>query len=606
MSVPALGAGGAVIWVLGVAAKAAVVLLLALIGALLMRRASAGVRHLLWSGGILAVLLLPLVSLALPWQLAVLPLPRGVVPAVTAHSDAAPAATEPVGGSAGAAGAVGGRAAEAGRPDSGNGLLHGLFLIWGAGAVFFLGRLALGAVMMRRLVRRATRLETPDWTHPLMEGADRLALDRLPRLLSSDRVAMPVVCGVLDPAIVVPAGAREWSERRRRAVLCHELAHLRRRDVPVNLLARLACALHWFNPLAWLAARGLRVEGERACDDMVLGVGTRPSEYADHLLQIVCGARRGLAPAVAIPMAQRREFEGRMLAILERDASRGAPSGRVAALLAAAGVMLLVPLAAMAPAPATSAPGADVRTTADGAGPRVDARVTQALLQALEGSDAMERRQAASALGTLAPREAAWPLAGHLIRDPDAEVRETAAWALGWIGDPVAIDALCTAALRDPSAKVRATSIWALGQIGDQSPLAKVEAALGDQEAEVRLSAAEAIGRLAPARAPAALLAAVTDRDQHVRETAVWALGEIRDPAAVPALAGALSDTLSKASFEAVYALARIGGTSARQHLTATLPHLSAGSDLRRVVDLALAGQPVPERQRKIRVPYRP
>ena len=63
----------------------------------------------------------------------------------------------------------------------------------------------------------------------LLEAADRLGLDRAPRLLMSGRLPMPYTSGLFRPDIVLPESAAEWDDRRRRAVLCHELAHLRRR-----------------------------------------------------------------------------------------------------------------------------------------------------------------------------------------------------------------------------------------------------------------------------------------------------------------------------------------------------------------------------------------
>ena len=53
---------------------------------------------------------------------------------------------------------------------------------------------------------------------------------------------------------MLPATARQWSDEQLRSVLLHELAHIKRRDTVVQLLAQIACALHWFNPLVWFAA----------------------------------------------------------------------------------------------------------------------------------------------------------------------------------------------------------------------------------------------------------------------------------------------------------------------------------------------------------------
>ena len=92
---------------------------------------------------------------------------------------------------------------------------------------------------------------------------------------------------------MLPDAARQWSGEQLRSVLLHELAHIKRRDTIVQLLAQVACALHWFNPLVWFAAWRLHVERERACDDLVLASGVRPSAYAGHLLDVVTG----LSPA---------------------------------------------------------------------------------------------------------------------------------------------------------------------------------------------------------------------------------------------------------------------------------------------------------------------
>ena len=100
-------------------------------------------------------------------------------------------------------------------------------------------------------------------------------------------------------------------------MLLHELAHVRRRDCLTQLAASTTCALYWMNPLAWYAAKALRRERERACDDAVLAAGTAGPTYAEHLLDVARAARHVTTPTWSggVAMAHRSELEGRLMAI---------------------------------------------------------------------------------------------------------------------------------------------------------------------------------------------------------------------------------------------------------------------------------------------------
>jgi hypothetical protein len=169
-------------------------------------------------------------------------------------------------------------------------------------------------------------------------------------LLEAPGAAMPMACGLLEPAVIVPAAADEWDEERRRAVLLHELAHVRRHDVATHAAARAALAFYWFHPLAWLAVRELRKERERACDDLVLQSRVRASEYAAQLLEIARGFRAPAAAAwTGLAMARRSQLEGRLLAILDTGRRRAPVSRGAAAVCAALALAVVLPLAAMRP-----------------------------------------------------------------------------------------------------------------------------------------------------------------------------------------------------------------------------------------------------------------
>jgi tetratricopeptide (TPR) repeat protein len=125
-------------------------------------------------------------------------------------------------------------------------------------------------------------------------------------------------------------------------VLLHELAHVRRRDWITLLVAEIAAAVYWFHPLVWLARREARRSCERACDDLVLDAGTKPSVYAAHLLGIVRSLKPARAAALPVmAMARPSQFEGRMRAILDPGLHRRGPS-RAATRGAALGALFAV------------------------------------------------------------------------------------------------------------------------------------------------------------------------------------------------------------------------------------------------------------------------
>jgi hypothetical protein len=185
-----------------------------------------------------------------------------------------------------------------------------------------------------------------------------LGLRRPVLLLRAGGAVMPATGGLLWPSVVLPSSADGWPDDRRRAVLAHELAHVKRFDCLTQALAQVACALFWWHPAVWYAARRLRVERERACDDLVLGTGTRASDYAAHLLEIA-RAHRGsrLAAPALVSMARPSHLESRLLWVLDAARSRGAPSTGATLLTVVLALGLIAPLAAMRPTEAAAGPG---------------------------------------------------------------------------------------------------------------------------------------------------------------------------------------------------------------------------------------------------------
>jgi beta-lactamase regulating signal transducer with metallopeptidase domain len=211
--------------------------------------------------------------------------------------------------------------------ESGTRWIAGVIVAWMAGFAVVMSPLVCGVVRTRRIARRCTPMTGTEWNKLVADVSGRIGLTRRVTLLKGQEGEMPMTWGYLKHSVLIPAEADTWSPERRRVVLLHELSHVRRRDCLTQAIARLACAFHWFNPLVWLAARGLRVESEQACDDLVLSVGERPSVYAGHLLDIARSLRssEGVS-AAAVAMARPSRFEGRLRAILDATRNRRVPS----------------------------------------------------------------------------------------------------------------------------------------------------------------------------------------------------------------------------------------------------------------------------------------
>jgi beta-lactamase regulating signal transducer with metallopeptidase domain len=229
-----------------------------------------------------------------------------------------------------------------------------LSVVWALGALVVAARLAAGLLRARALVRGAE--EAPSWARAVEQAERATGLRADVRV--TDELDAPAVTGMLAPVVLVPRAAEGWSDERRVAVLLHELAHVRRRDCLAQIVGQLACALHWFDPLAWLAASRLRLERELAADDAVITAGARPSRYAEDLLAIA-GVRA--APASALGMAERSQLAARIAAIVATGRARRPLSTPRAGLLVTGAAALLLAVACAtpeAPAPAVAPPPA--------------------------------------------------------------------------------------------------------------------------------------------------------------------------------------------------------------------------------------------------------
>jgi TonB family protein len=274
--------------------KATVVFLLAWGLAILLRRSSASIRHSIWAASLLVVSGVPALERMLPQ-----------------------ASVDPTGGFLLKADAVASKAAP--------GSWDWVAPLWLAGILLQVLRAVVAQVRLERMRRASTSAGK-------FGGIN---------LLHSPEEMSPMAAGLLRPVIILPASSDSWSASLRESVLRHEQAHILRRDLWWSRLADACCAALWFHPLAWLAAREMRREAEKACDDMVLNSGAAPADYAEGLIRVARST--SAAPEAAVAMTGRSPLESRVRAILNSRASRR-PANALAVALA--GVVLFTPLAA--------------------------------------------------------------------------------------------------------------------------------------------------------------------------------------------------------------------------------------------------------------------
>jgi TonB family protein len=334
----------ALILLVACSVKETVLLIAAWIITLFLRNRSAAVRHYVWAAVILSALALPLFTFLLPtWHSAVL-------------GGAAAALWSPVTSAAPRSGSESLPAmivnASTALPFLGrllDRLANIILLVWLVGVLVFLVRFAVGLARLAWASRRAKPLPESQRLLFLTEISRSLSIARPIKILQcAHPLVMPLTWGIFCPLVILPSSASEWSENRMRMVLFHEFTHIVRHDWCLRICAEVARSIHWFHPLVGIAARRLRHESERACDDSVLNSGVEPSEYANLLLDLARTLENSARSwSVALCIARPTTLERRFTAMLNPSIKRTQVSRRTGLFTAFFALCLLLPLAAL-------------------------------------------------------------------------------------------------------------------------------------------------------------------------------------------------------------------------------------------------------------------
>ena len=235
-----------------------------------------------------------------------------------------------------------------------------LVMLWFAVLLLHAGRLLQAHRLLRAIVKRSVIWHGEE----TRELAERVGLARPPQLRLSSEIDTPQVCGLRNPIVLVPAETMAtFTTEERAMVLCHELMHLRRRDLALGWVPVCAERLFFFHPLARLAARRYVDARETACDTAaVRALGVSPAHYGRMLVRLGIGDAGPALAAGGSPFSA--SSLKRRLRMLERQDLPVSRRWWLAIVLIAAVVipMRLVARTPGAPAQEIASPAAVVQT----------------------------------------------------------------------------------------------------------------------------------------------------------------------------------------------------------------------------------------------------
>jgi beta-lactamase regulating signal transducer with metallopeptidase domain len=335
------------------ALKATLILIGAMLMAFVLRRASGSSRHMLWTATTVALLALPVLESQLPqWSVPWLPSEQMPEPAVSPALSAQWSIASVGGGVAlvpDVLPAVSSASTASLGTDDRLDLGYWLPAAWLLGILGFGLPILIGVMRSRRLIRSAVEVGDPRLLQHFRHAVTEVGVTARVALRMSPAVRTPMTGGVWRPVVLLPEAALQWGDDCLAAVLRHELVHVHQHDALRQLASRLSVALYWFHPLAWRAARLGALAREMACDESVLRLGTRPSRYARHLLNLADPqASQELMPALV--RLDHPHLEERVMAILR--ASPPPVSRRVSFLATLVVAAWTVAVAAAGPAAA--------------------------------------------------------------------------------------------------------------------------------------------------------------------------------------------------------------------------------------------------------------
>lgn len=200
-------------------------------------------------------------------------------------------------------------------------------VLWLAGFGFMLTQLITRKRRQNALMSNSL-LAGEGLTEFLANSCSHLGMFKAPEIRLSEEVYTPMVIGLFKPAIIFPTKIKElYDKSDLKAMMLHELAHLKRHDMWAIWLYQIALLIFFFHPVVWLLGRELKKERELACDELVIGLSviTR-EEYANGYVTALKMSSGIPLKTDSLAMAEPFEIEKqRILLILRKPVGKANP-----------------------------------------------------------------------------------------------------------------------------------------------------------------------------------------------------------------------------------------------------------------------------------------
>jgi bla regulator protein BlaR1 len=220
-----------------------------------------------------------------------------------------------------------------------------------AAILLFITFLALARLITLRA--RAEVLVDGHWLTALARAQRRMGFKHGTALLTSNALASPISWGLMRPVILLNTRAVQASGEAE-AIIAHELAHVARMDWAKLLLARVATALFWFNPLVWVLAREAHQLREETADDAVLASDIPDTDYAQLLVGVARHECPGLLLGAHGVAPSKSSLARRVARVLDGKSVRGPAARSFAAGVFVGAILVAAPLAALTLTPGGS------------------------------------------------------------------------------------------------------------------------------------------------------------------------------------------------------------------------------------------------------------